>query len=1733
MYSKKIPKTYRMEGIMMKKIWALLGASIAALVLVIAACEQSTGGLKSGDSLPVESGAISLSTSGTYTFPRAMGEDYAAPAPLAVVITNEGGKETGVLTVALSGEGRGAFNLSDVEVSSIPAWGSGSFTVAPVAGLPLGTYSAIVTVAAPSNSGVSMRSASFSAAFTVTPDAATPVSGIALSETGTYVFPSAPYGSTQVAAKSVTVTNTGNQPTGILTVSASDPASWTLSPATLGSIAAGETGVFTVAPVTGLPRQTHNAVITVSGGGGDNGFSAAFSMRFTVNPDSSVPVYSIALSETGTYVFPPAAEGYTQAAERNIIVTNIGNRPTVDLSVSVSAPALFELSTGTLGSIAAGGTGVFTITPVPNLPAQTHNAVVTVAADGIVAQSFAVSFRVNPDASIPVYSIALSQTGTYVFPSAADSAYTPQERGIIVTNIGNRWTGDLSVSVSDPASFTLSTETLGSIASGNKRTFTIKPAANLPAQTHNALVTVSGTDSNNGLVPQSFSVSFTVNAGGSADGIGLSETGTYVFPPATEGYGEPPVREITVTNTGTRATGDLSVYVSDPALFELSTGTLDSMETGGTGSFTIRPAEGLGAQTYNALVTVSGIVSQSFSVSFTVNPAGGAPVYGIGLSETGTYVFPPVTEGAYAPQDLAKTITVINTGTRATGDLSVSVSPAASFTLSTETEPLGSISAGETGSFTISPAEGLGAQTYNALVTVSGSGSITTKTFSVSFTVNPDVAIYSIALSETGTYVFPPATESYGEPPVREITVTNTGTRATGDLSVSVSAPASFTLSTETGTLPSIAAGQTGYFTISPAEELGAQSYNALVTVSGSGITAKTFSVSFTVNPAGGAPVYGIGLSETGTYVFPSATEGAYAPTDLAKTITVTNTGTRLTGDLSVSVSPPASFTLSTETEPLGSIAADGQRTFTIRPKPNLPAQTYNATVTVGGSGSITAKTFSVSFTVNPDVVIYSIALSETGNYVFPSVTAGYLSQERDVTVTNTGNRPTGDLSVSVSDPASWELSPATLGSIAAAGEQRRFTITLKSGLPAQTYNALVTVSGSSITAKTFTVSLTVNPDGAIYSIALSETGTYVFPSVTAGAYVPQGRDITVTNTGNRPTGGLSVSVSPSASFTLSGPTIGSIAAGGTGTFRITPEYNLPAQTHNAVVTVRGNGIVSKSFIVSFTVNPALTYGISLNPDSWTFPAELVGYGTQAEKIVTVTNTGNQPTGNLTVALDSYSYFEIASASGSYASSSINIGSIGTSGSFRVRPKQELPIRATPYTATVTVGNGLSGNPGISKTFTVSFTVEAAPTAVSGFSALVTRMAADKNITYTNYTLTGGTESYTTALTLTTANSPANVIINGGGRVVTGSTYSITVGSGVSLTLRNITFTTLPFTVATGGKLVLDTDAVVRGNAGTGITVDSGTLEMKTGALVTLNGASGVLTSGATSRFTMEGGTVSYNTAVLGAGVRIGGGEFTMTGGAILNNTVGDSAQSGNGGGVALTGASAVFTMSGGEISYNTASSVEAVGGGVVLTGASAVFTMSGGEISYNTASGGDAVGGGVALTGANTVFTMSGGEISHNSANDYNAYGGGVSVCGGANCTFTMTSGVIKSNIAGYGGGVIIIGGSKFYLSGGEISGNSAANGGGVGLEYGSGGTFNMSGGVIRNNTATYDGGGAYVLTNCTFNMTGGEITDNTGPRGGGLYLSANGTLTGDPSIGSKVSGKGSIYGNTPNDTN
>ena len=161
------------------------------------------------------------------------------------------------------------------------------------------------------------------------------------------------------------------------------------------------------------------------------------------------------------------------------------------------------------------------------------------------------------------------------------------------------------------------------------------------------------------------------------------------------------------------------------------------------------------------------------------------------------------------------------------------------------------------------------------------------------------------------------------------------------------------------------------------------------------------------------------------------------------------------------------------------------------------------------------------------------------------------------------------------------------------------------------------------------------------------------------------------------------------------------------------------------------------------------------------------------------------------------------------------------------------------------------------------------------------------------------------------------------------------------------------------------------------------------------------------------------------------GADTELTGGVI---TGGSSSEDGGGVNVAYGG---TLTMTGGTIFGNAATRY----GGGVNVAAGGTFTMKDGAVRGNTAA---SCGGGVNASGA---FTLSGGEISGNTApnqsSNYGGNGGGVYT----GSPFSMSGGVIFGNTAGKGGGVYASG--AFTLSGGVIIGNTAVkkegNGGGV----------------------------------------------------------------------------------------
>ncbi|MDR1469242.1 MAG: right-handed parallel beta-helix repeat-containing protein [Spirochaetaceae bacterium] len=194
------------------------------------------------------------------------------------------------------------------------------------------------------------------------------------------------------------------------------------------------------------------------------------------------------------------------------------------------------------------------------------------------------------------------------------------------------------------------------------------------------------------------------------------------------------------------------------------------------------------------------------------------------------------------------------------------------------------------------------------------------------------------------------------------------------------------------------------------------------------------------------------------------------------------------------------------------------------------------------------------------------------------------------------------------------------------------------------------------------------------------------------------------------------------------------------------------------------------------------------------------------------------------------------------------------------------------------------------------------------------------------------------------ANSPAKVIIDGKGRTIalTGTNNTvqmplITVGEGVTLELRNITFKGMDpnyaplILVRDKGTLIMQSGTYLKGN----------NIKLNTTSSLTLTHGGGVHV-GAGGTFIMWDGTISGNTVraskSTGGGVAVYGGTFTMKGGIISDNI----SSSKYGGGVSVAN-SGTFIMEGGFIEHNNA---EVSGGGVFIN--SSNFTKTGGTI-YGT----------------------------------------------------------------------------------------------------------------------------------------------------------------------------------------
>jgi hypothetical protein len=138
--------------------------------------------------------------------------------------------------------------------------------------------------------------------------------------------------------------------------------------------------------------------------------------------------------------------------------------------------------------------------------------------------------------------------------------------------------------------------------------------------------------------------------------------------------------------------------------------------------------------------------------------------------------------------------------------------------------------------------------------------------------------------------------------------------------------------------------------------------------------------------------------------------------------------------------------------------------------------------------------------------------------------------------------------------------------------------------------------------------------------------------------------------------------------------------------------------------------------------------------------------------------------------------------------------------------------------------------------------------------------------------------------------------------------------------------------------------------------------------------------------------------------------------------------------------------------------------------------------------------GGGVHID--NGVFTMYGGTISGNKATSAESHGGGVYAKNGA--VVNIHGGLISGNYASYGGGIQCGKNESYNAASKavvNINGyvtvidNTGTKGAGLNIDNGE---LTMLAGIVTDNTATAWGGGVHINYGGTFTLKGGRVKDN-----------------------------------------
>ena len=759
--------------------------------------------------------------------------------------------------------------------------------------------------------------------------------------------------STTSSARTVTLTNSGNQSLTISSISITGTNSGDFSQTNNCGSSLSSSGNCTIS-VTFTPSATgsRSASLSISDSAAGSPQSVSLSGAGTGTPQIS---FSPTSWSFGNQVVS------TSSTAESITITNPGNASLTISSVTITGTNSGDFSQTTNCSTVAAGSGSCTI-----------QVTFTPSATG----SRSASISVSDNASGSPHTVALTGTGTVPQISFSPTSWSFGNQLISTSSTAE------SITVTNPGTSTLTISGV-SITGTNSGDFSqTNNCSTVAAGSGSCTIQVTFTPSAAG--SRSASVSVTDNASGSPHTVALTGTGTapqISFSPTSWSFGSQLIstsssaESITVTNPGTAALTISAVSIAGTNAADFSQTNNCSTVAAGSGSCTIQ-----------VTFTPSATGSRSASISVT-DSASGSP-HTVALSGTGTapqISFSP-TSWSFGNQlintsSTAESITVTNPGTATLTISAVSITGtnAADFS---QTNNCSTVAAGS------------GSCTIQVAFTPSATGS---RSASISVADTASGSPHTVALTGTGTAPqvgFSPTSWSFGNQLINtsstaeSITVTNPGTATLTISAVSITGTNSADFS-QTNNCSTVAAGS------------GSCTIQVTFTPSATGIRSASISVS---DSASGSP-HAIALSGTGT-----APQISFSPTSLtfanqlisttsaAQSVTVTNPGTATLTISAVSITGTNSADFS-ETNNCSAVAAgSGSCTIQVTFTPSaIGSRSASISVIDSASGSPHA----IALTGLSGIPGLGLSVSAL---TFVNQVLATTSAAQTITITNTGS---------------------------------------------------------------------------------------------------------------------------------------------------------------------------------------------------------------------------------------------------------------------------------------------------------------------------------------------------------------------------------------------------------------------------------------------------------------------------------------------------------------------------------------------------------------------------------------------------------------------------------------------------------------------------------------------------------------------------------------------------------